>query len=324
LADRVVTKEGYQEYLEGLEVVRGWKQAAETAEQRAGEDAQARAALERELESTRKQVEALRGNGAVAAALRGQLAASRAEVEAARREQVALKARVAELERERQPRAAATGQPVVSHVLGTLCYIPHSPAFRLMKTPVTDGMWAGLVPDTQGMRGKNHPRVDVSWFDAVIFANLASVADGLQPFYRIPDTWAIGAHIQDEMASRVVLDFDADGYRLPTDAEWEFAGKGGEDFEYAGSDDCAAVAWTSERGLAGPQPVGRLDPNGYGLYDMSGNVWEWCQDQVGADRVYRGGSWYDTPWFARVADRYRGAPGDRSSYLGLRLARSIP
>jgi len=128
-------------------------------------------------------------------------------------------------------------------------------------------------------------------------------------------------------------------FRLPTEAEWEFAARGGnssQGYKYSGSNNIDDVAWYTSNSNSETHQVGTKAPNELGLYDMSGNVWEWCQDRngyyssgaqtnptgptSGSDRVYRGGSWGSNAWGCRVSIRYDFTPDYRDDDLGLRLA----
>ena len=128
-------------------------------------------------------------------------------------------------------------------------------------------------------------------------------------------------------------------YRLPTEAEWEFAARGGNSsrgYKYSGSNTVGEVAWYSQNSNYDTHPVGTKSSNELGVYDMSGNVSEWCSDwygdyssstqtnpqgpSAGSGRVYRGGSWNGNARFVRVSYRYSGTPGLRNNFLGLRLA----
>jgi len=172
----------------------------------------------------------------------------------------------------------------------------------------------GTVPVTRELyhrvvEGAKRPVDSVSWWDAVRFCNTRSAAEGLTPAYRLdPIEW----------------DRDADGYRLPTEAEWEYACRAGSDGpRYGPLDD---IAWY--RGNSGERPhnVGGKQPNAWGLYDMLGNVWDWCWDVYDAEvygsyRVLRGGGWFDEHWSCRASVRRRSHPDLRIDDVGFRLAR---
>jgi Sulfatase-modifying factor enzyme 1 len=113
------------------------------------------------------------------------------------------------------------------------------------------------------------------------------------------------------------------GGRLPTEEKWEYAAKGGQSYEYAGSNTIRDVAWYSENSDGKCHTVGGKKANGYGLYDMTGNVWEWTDswyDDSKAARVLRGGSWVNYIHYCRLSDRYRNTPDNRNGYNGFRLA----
>ena len=128
-------------------------------------------------------------------------------------------------------------------------------------------------------------------------------------------------------------------FRLPTEAEWEFAARGGnrsEGYQYSGSNTLSSVAWYWDNGNETPHPVKEKHANELSLYDMSGNVWEWCYDwygnyssssqtnpkgpSTGSRRVLRGGSWYGSEQICRVAFRYHNYPVSCYGTYGLRLA----
>ena len=125
-------------------------------------------------------------------------------------------------------------------------------------------------------------------------------------------------------------------YRLPTEAEWEYAARsGGKNELYSGGDNADAVAWWYDNAGKRTHPVGQKQPNGLGLYDMSGNVWEWVSDfhdygksprsgpSVRFDRVFRGGSWSNLTMQVEASYRIDYSRGNRRNYLGFRLAAPV-
>lgn len=174
----------------------------------------------------------------------------------------------------------------------------------------------------QTYRGPDLPVHNVSWFDAVRFCNALSRAE------RLPEAYVIG----EGEAPDVQWNRESDGYRLPTEAEWEYAARAGTKTTYSFGDDDRALddyAWWDEN--RGPQPVGTRNANPWGLFDFHGNVREWCWDVYGpydqqrppvGVRVLRGGSlWLTLPGDLRSAFRNWGPPGLRDDDTGFRCAR---
>jgi formylglycine-generating enzyme required for sulfatase activity len=191
--------------------------------------------------------------------------------------------------------------------------------FAIGKTEVTQGQWKEIMGNNpSGFKncGDNCPVEKVSWEDTQIFIKKLNAKTGKQ-------------------------------YRLPSEAEWEYACRGGEKYQYCGSDNLDSVAWygayLNPVGNSGPttHPVATKKPNAFGLYDMTGNVFEWVEDSYhsnynkspvdgsawqgnGYERVLRGSSWNGMPQDERAAGRERNLPVYRDDDDGFRIARNIP
>lgn len=189
--------------------------------------------------------------------------------------------------------------------------------FVLGTVPVTQALYrsvTGLAPSR--FAGDDLPVESVSWFDAIRFCNALSALEGLAPTCRL-----------ESEAAEPIFDPGANGYRLPSEAEWEYACRAGSGKVRYGEVD--AIAWYHGNSEGRPHPVGGKAANEWGLHDMLGNVWEWCSDQYdpavyGEYRVFRGGGWADKERGCLASNRRRSHPTFAIDDLGFRLARSLP
>ena len=177
----------------------------------------------------------------------------------------------------------------------------------------------------------NNPVERVSWYDAVYFCNKLSIMEGLTPAYSVdgetdPEYWGYTPHQVESIESEVDCDFGASGYRLPTNDEWEEAAKGGDDYTYSGSDDLDEVGWYEDNSNNVTHPVAEKMANAYGLYDMSGNVWEWVWEpypDFPDYRFYRGGSYYYDAGNCEVSGSSVYTAFSQNYVVGCRLLRPI-
>jgi formylglycine-generating enzyme required for sulfatase activity len=191
-------------------------------------------------------------------------------------------------------------------------------------------------PDNEGWGRGQRPVINVSWWDATAYCNWLSDKE------KLPKAYDSKGNLLDK-DGRVTTDpSKVVGYRLPTEAEWEYAARGGKynsPYKYSGSDNVSDVAWYGSNSGSKTHEVGTKAPNDLGIHDMSGNVWEWCSDwygnyssspqtnpykNSGSYRVFRGGCCYDIATRVRVADRSGGSPAGASYGLGFRIARTVP
>lgn len=235
-----------------------------------------------------------------------------------------------------------------------------SKSMAMMKTEVTQGLWktlsGGVNPsyhsDCDGQGGDTCPVEEVDWFSAVGFANALSASRGLTPCYTITgcsaDDWRDGSAPSCTVVYADSNDpLSCNGYRLPTEAEWEYAYRAGTTTDFYSGDmtngDCDdplldALGWYCGNANNTTHPVAQKNPNNWGLFDMAGNVFEWTWDwraeypgalvdyfgpPTGNRRIWRGGSWNNNANLSRAAYRGDDLPGTGSNRTGFRLTRTL-
>ena len=204
--------------------------------------------------------------------------------------------------------------------------------FYIGKYEVKQSQWEAVMGrKTSQQSGNDSPADNISWNDAIEFCNKLSEKEGLTPCYS-------------GSGKRTKCNFIANGYRLPTEAEWEYVAKGGmenEQFAFSGSNNCDEVGWYSVNSSRHTHPAGVKQPNGIGVYDMSGNVWELCWDWYdsnyykdspldnptgpshGSKRVRRGGGWDNQETNCTVSSRQQASLSRSFPNIGFRLCRSV-
>ena len=203
--------------------------------------------------------------------------------------------------------------------------------YSILKTEVTQELYESVMGENPSyFKGeKNLPVEKVSWYDAVYFCNKLSAKCGLTPVYAVagePDVekWGYAPHKGNKITGTVSQNEKASGFRLPTVEEWQYAAKGGQDYDYSGSDDLDEVGWYGGNSGDKAHPVAQKKPNGYGLYDMSGNVWEWCWDSYSShsDVPFCGGGWNNNAHACVVGYRSWLNANSTDRNLGFRIVRS--
>ena len=207
-------------------------------------------------------------------------------------------------------------------------YLVKIPIYNIamMKTEVTQELYKNVMgSNPSDNKGNSNPVEYVSWYDAIYFCNRLSRKAGLTPVYSVngftdETRWYYTPHEGNSISGTVSQNTSANGFRLPTNDEWEYAAKGGQYYDYAGSDNLDEVGWYYSNSGDKTHPVAQKKANGYGLYDMSGNVWEWVWDSSGSNSCYdRGGSYFSNSYHCEVDYRNSNYANSRGGSIGFRI-----
>lgn len=181
----------------------------------------------------------------------------------------------------------------------------------------------------EGELQEKRPVEYVSFYDAIYFCNKLSTMFGLVPVYCVNGEtdvtkWNYVPHKEYELEGKIEQNLNANGYRLPTVEEWQYAARGGKYFKYAGSNNIDEVAWYEENSNDKTHEVGKKKANGYVLFDMSGNVFEWCWDSNYYGNRYRcGGSWYNYADCSKVDSEGNYDAEGQDNRIGFRIVCSL-